>query len=161
MVKNGYRLENIIYQSTPGLHVTGCLFIPEGLEDRRPAILSVIGHTDISFREPGYQQLILNLVMKGFVVFAIDPVGQGERLQYYDTDFGRSLVGRATEEHSYVGKQCFISGSNLARYQIWDGMRAIDYLLTRDEVDSQRIGVTGISGGGTLTLHTSPPLMNA
>jgi dienelactone hydrolase len=68
---------------------------------------------------------------------------------YYDREKGKSIVGGPTKEHSYPGNQAFISGSSQARYMIWDGIRAIDYLLTRKEVDSARLGITGRSGGGT------------
>jgi cephalosporin-C deacetylase-like acetyl esterase len=153
--KDGYRVEKIVFESRPDFFVTGALFIPQNLQGKAPAILNVIGHTGIAFRASSYQRLILNLVLKGFIVFAMDPIGQGERLQYYDPGLGRSVVGRPTSEHSYVGKQCFISGSSAARYFTWDGIRAIDYMISRPEVDASRIGVTGISGGGTQTSYIS------
>ena len=146
-------VEKVVFESVPNFYVTGCLFLPAQRSGKAPAILNVIGHTDISFRAPSYQRLILNLVKQGFIVFAIDPVGQGERLQYYDPAQRRSLIGGATAEHSYFGKQCFIAGSSAARYFAWDGIRAIDYLVARPEVDAGRIGVTGISGGGTQTSY--------
>ena len=151
--KNGYRIEKIIYESMPNFYVTGCLFIPDGIVGKRPAILNVIGHTGIAFRGESYQILIHNLVKKGFIVFAFDPIGQGERIQYYDPDKKESLVGGSSAEHSYVNNQCFLSGSSLARYWTWDGIRATDYLLTRSEVDPKRIGITGLSGGGTQTSY--------
>ncbi len=151
--KDGFRIEKIIFESLPKFYVTGCLFIPDGISGKRPAILNVIGHTGIAFRGKGYQRLIHNLVKKGFIVFAIDPIGQGERLQYYDPEKKKSIIGGATSEHSYVGRQCFISGASLARYFTWDGIRAVDYLLTRPEVDPERIGITGLSGGGTQTSY--------
>lgn len=151
--KDGFRIEKIVFESLPKFYVTGCLFIPDGISGKRPAILNVIGHTGIAFRGKSYQILIHNLVKKGFIVFAIDPIGQGERLQYYDPEKKKSVIGRATSEHSYVGRQCFISGVSLARYFTWDGIRAVDYLLTRPEVDPERIGITGLSGGGTQTSY--------
>ncbi len=153
--KDGYRVEKVHFQSMPDFYVTGCLFIPDDLKGKTPAILNPIGHTGIAFRSPYYQQVILNLVNKGFIVFAFDPLGQGERLQYYDADEGKSTVGGSTAEHSYFGNQCFLNGISSARYFIWDGMRAIDYLLTREEVDPDRIAVTGLSGGGTQTAYIS------
>ncbi|HQG76304.1 MAG TPA: acetylxylan esterase [Bacteroidales bacterium] len=153
--KDGYRIEKLVYESMPGFYVTGCLFIPDGIRGKRPAILNVIGHTDISFRGAGYQTLILHLVQKGFIVFAIDPIGQGERLQYFDGEKNVPVIGAGTAEHSYFGNQCFIAGASPARYFIWDGIRGIDYLVSRKEVDPGRIGVTGLSGGGTLTAYIS------
>ncbi|MEX2600797.1 MAG: prolyl oligopeptidase family serine peptidase, partial [Balneolaceae bacterium] len=58
-----------------------------------------------------------------------------------------------TSEHSNPGAQAFIMGSSQARYMSWDGIRAVDYLVTRDEVDPSRIGITGMSGGGTQTAY--------
>ncbi len=153
--KDRFRIEKIVFESQPEFYVTGCLFIPQNLQGKAPTILNVIGHTGIAFRSASYQRLILNLVRKGFIVFAMDPIGQGERLQYYHPGLGKSLVGGPTAEHSYVGKQCFIAGSSTARHFTWDGIRAIDYLVSRPEVDASRIGVTGISGGGTQTSYIS------
>jgi cephalosporin-C deacetylase-like acetyl esterase len=133
----------------PGFYVTGCLFIPDSIKGKRPAILFVSGHTQESFRYKEYQIMILNLVKKGFIVFGIDPVSQGERIQHYDPEKNASVIGPTTREHEYLGNQTLISGVSLARYFIWDGIRGIDYLLTREEVDPANIGVTGQSGGGT------------
>lgn len=153
--KKDCRLEKIIFESRPNFFVTACLFIPEGLKGKSPAILNPIGHSDDGFRGQLYQTVILNLVKKGFIVLSYDPIGQGERVQYFDPEMGRSRIGWSTCEHSYIGSQCFLLGSSFARYRIWDGIRAIDYLMTRDEVDSDRIGANGISGGGTLTSYIS------
>ena len=145
--KDGYRVEKIVYESMPGFYVTGCLFIPDGIKEQAPAIVNVIGHNQESFRAELYQVLIYNLVKKGMIVFAIDPLGQGEHVQYFDPKNNFSSIGYSVIEHCYFGNQCFLSGSSSAKYFIWDGIRAIDYLLTRKEVDSERIGVTGFSGG--------------
>lgn len=151
--KDGYRVEKLIYESQPDYYVTACLFIPDNLNSKTPAILNPIGHSAESFRRPIYQDVIINLVKKGFIVLTYDPISQGERLQYFDPGKGISRIGGSTSEHSYVGAQCFIAGNSIARHMIWDGIRGIDYLLTRDEVDPDRIGLTGLSGGGTLTSY--------
>ena len=148
--RDGYRVEKLMYESQPGYYVTAALFIPENLQGRAPAILNPIGHSALSFRRDIYQHTIINLVNKGFIVLTYDQIGQGERLQYYDPATGKSRFG-STQEHSYPGAQCFISGYSPAKYFIWDGIRGIDVLLSRKEVDPDRLGLTGLSGGGTST----------
>ncbi|MHC4518125.1 MAG: alpha/beta hydrolase family protein [Planctomycetota bacterium] len=153
--KEGYRIEKIVFESMPQYYVTAALFVPNDLTKKRPAILNVIGHSTASFRREIYQVVILNLVKKGFIVLAMDPYGQGERIDYYDAEKGASIVGGSTAIHSYVGNQMFLTGVSPGRYFVWDGIRAVDYLLTREEVDPERIGVTGLSGGGTQTTYIS------
>lgn len=153
--KEYYRIEHIIFESQPGFYVTSSLFVPSGLKknSKTPAVIYCSGHSADGYRNAVYQHVILNLVKKGFMVFAFDPVGQGERLEYYDSRRGSSIVGGPTKEHSYAGTQAFITGSSQARYMIWDGIRAVDYLLSRKEIDPARIGITGRSGGGTLSAY--------
>lgn len=155
VTKQDYRVEKIVFESMPEYYVTAALFIPNHLTEKHPAILNVIGHSTASFRRDIYQVVILNLVKKGFIVLAMDPYGQGERIDYFDAEKGASTVGGSTAIHSYIGNQMFLTGVSLGRYFAWDGIRAIDYLLTRDEVDPERIGVTGLSGGGTQTSYIS------
>ncbi len=150
--KDYYRVEKIVFESQPSFYVTGDLFIPEG-RGRKPAILFTSGHYQEAFRNQNYQRVILNLVKKGFIVFAIDPLSQGERVQLYDDQKKESVIGPTTREHGYLGAQTLISGVSIARYFIWDGIRSIDYLLTRKEVDPARLGVTGHSGGGTQSAY--------
>ena len=151
--KEGYRIEKIIYEPVPGFYETGCLYIPDKINGKAPAILNVFGHDQASFREEYYQVIITNLVKKGMIVFAIDPLGQGEHVQYYDPKIKFSAIGYSVIEHSYFGNVCFIAGVSSAKHFIWDGIRAIDYLLTRKEVDPDNIGVTGFSGGGTVSAY--------
>lgn len=134
-----FHVEKFYLESRPGYYVTGALFVPNR-KGKMPAVIFCSGHIPNSFRE-NYQKLILNLAEKGFVVLAFDPIGQGERLQYENM--------KPTHEHSRAGSGSFLLGIPPANYFIWDGMRMVDYLLTRKEVDGNRIGITGQSGGGT------------
>ena len=147
--RDNFTVEKIIFESHPGFYVTAALFIPKKLTKPAPAVIYCSGHTELGFRSDVYQRVMINLVEKGFVVFAFDPIGQGERLQYVDTETGKSKIGGPTTEHSYAGIQTLLAGSSLSDYFIWDGVRAIDYLETRPEVDMKRLGITGRSGGGT------------
>lgn len=144
-----FTVEKMIYESQPGFFVTALLMIPSHIDEPAPAIIYTSGHTANGFRSEVYQHKMINLVKKGFIVLAYDPPGQGERIQYFDDKSGGSYIGGATTEHSYAGAPMFLTGSSLARYMIWDGIRAVDYLQSRSDVDPNRIGITGRSGGGT------------
>jgi dienelactone hydrolase len=149
----GVAAENILFESRPGFTVTGTFFKRAGSTGKLPVILYVCGHSDDGYRSAAYQQVILNLARKGFAVFAIDPIGQGERLQYFDPAQGKSSIGGPTAEHSFAGLQYLPLGRTLAMVRVWDAMRAIDYLVERPDVDPARIGVHGRSGGGTLSAY--------
>tara|TARA_R100001369_G_scaffold64735_5_gene91955 strand:- start:1593 stop:3776 length:2184 start_codon:yes stop_codon:yes gene_type:complete len=150
--KEGFSVEKLYFESMPGVKVTAAFFIPQGKKKNVPTIIYCSGHSDLAFRSDIYQHVILNLVKKGFAVFAFDPYGQGERLQYFDQNQGKSRFS-PTREHSYPGAQLFVNGESTGKYMIWDGIRAVDYLLSRKEVDPNRIGITGRSGGGTQSSH--------
>ena len=153
--RDGYRIDKIVYEAMPGYFVTGLLYVPAHIKGRVPAILNVIGHNQEAFRNPLYQVINHNLVRKGIIVLAIDPPGQGEHVQYFDPQINFSSIGYSVIEHCYFGNQCFLSGSSAVRYFVWEGIRAIDYLVSLQEVDPERIGVTGFSGGGTVTTYIS------
>ena len=146
-----YLIEKLHFQSRPNFYVTAALFLPKNILYPAPAILFCSGHAAEGFRSPTYQHMILNYVQKGFIVLAFDPIGQGERYQYFDQQ-GQPYLG-PTKEHSKAGNQVFITGLSPANYFVWDGIRALDYLMQRPEVDPERIGVTGRSGGGTQTAY--------
>jgi hypothetical protein len=150
---DGYSIEKILYEPVPGYYVTGAMYIPEGIEGKAPAVFYACGHSIGGFRADVYQYICINLVKKGFIVFTIDPMGQGERFEYWDPELDEPRFPIPDHEHSYAGAQCLISGYSTARYFIWDVIRGIDYLLTREEVDPERIGMTGRSGGGNLTAY--------
>ena len=90
--KAGFRVEKLVFESRPGFYVVGCVFIPDDIKGKAPAILNVIGHNQEAFRAELYQLVYLNLVKKGFIVLAIDPLGQGEAVQFYDPEIGFSRV---------------------------------------------------------------------
>lgn len=144
----GYVIEKVIFESLPAFYVTANLYRPIQ-PGRYPGILLQAGHTQEG--KPEGQRLATNLALKGFVVFAFDPVGQGEREQTYDRRVDRPLAGWSVPEHIQAGAQSILAGESVARYFIWDAKRALDYLAARPEVDSSRLGAVGCSGGGALT----------
>lgn len=148
--RQGYRIERLTFESRPRLFVTANLYVPSGT-GRRPAILGPLGHSTNGKAWPSYQRLFSNLARKGYVVLAYDPFGQGERIEYPGSRPGQSALGGGTSEHEYAGRRLILLGANFGLFRAWDGIRGIDYLLTRAEVDPDRIGCCGQSGGGTLT----------
>lgn len=145
----GYSVENLVYESAPGVPVTATIYRPAAAGGPRPAILFVCGHTPDGRANPEYQQVCASLVQTGLVVLAIDPFGQGERLGYLD-EHGHPQVPGGTAEHTYAGMPAWLLGQSIIRWFVHDARRAIDLLTSLPEVDAHRIGVTGNSGGGTL-----------
>jgi cephalosporin-C deacetylase-like acetyl esterase len=154
-LRDGYRIENVMFESRPDFWVTANLYIPTGGSGPFPGIISPCGHYPLARTHPAYQAAYLNLVKSGFSVLAYDPIGQGERRQYWEPRTGQADITDSTYEHSMPGQVLLLTGEDLTHYRVWDGMRAIDYLLTRPEVDGSKIGCMGHSGGGTLTMFIS------
>ncbi|MEW5975824.1 MAG: CocE/NonD family hydrolase [Acidobacteriota bacterium] len=139
-----YLIENVLFESRPGFPVSANLYRPKDQKKgKRPAVLCPIGHylsagkaaTDVQAR-------CIQLVRMGFVVLVYDAIGQGERM----------VAGNIHHEAGYA---LLPLGETIAGWMVWDSMRGIDYLLTLDDVDPDRIGVTGNSGGGLNTLFTA------
>ena len=151
MEREDVTVDKVYFESLPGYVVTGAFFRPSGASSKLPVLIYCSGHSDQGFRSDVYQHVILNYVKKGFAVFAFDPIGQGERKQYQQDAVHKGLG--PTQEHSYPGSLSFLMGRSPAYYFIWDGIRAIDYVCSRPEVDTTRIGITGRSGGGTQTAY--------
>jgi len=143
---DGFHIEKLIYESLPGVYVTALVFVPDDGNKTHPGILVPAGHSTNGKNH--YQVLCQRLVHHGYVVIAWDPVGQGERSQFWDAKAGKSRYNLICAEHAVMGNLAYLAGTNLARWEIWDGIRAVDYLLTRPDVDPQRINITGTSGGG-------------
>ena len=154
--RDGYRIENVMFQSRPDFWVTASLYIPANAKSPCPGVISPCGHYQLARMDPEYQCAYVNMVKAGLAVLAYDPIGQGERRQYWNPETDTTEVAAAPVfEHSMAGQLLLLMGEDLTGYRVWDGMRAIDYLETRPEVDRNKIGCAGHSGGGTLTLFIS------
>jgi hypothetical protein len=145
----GFHIEKLIYQGLPGFYVTALVYVPENGDKLHPAILVPAGHA--ANGKNHYQALCQRLVLRGYLVISWDPVGQGERSQFWDAKAKKSRYNLICGEHAVIGNLAYLVGTNLARWEIWDGVRAVDYLLTRSDVDGERISITGTSGGGFQT----------
>jgi dienelactone hydrolase len=147
--RDRYRIEKVIFESRPGFLVTGNLYVPKGRLPA-PGVIGTCGHTTTGKAGETYQSFAQGLARLGYVCFLIDPIGQGERLQYAGVE-ASPKIGPGTGEHLHGGNQQFLVGEFLGSWRAWDAIRALDYLLTRPEVDKKHIGLTGNSGGGTMT----------
>jgi hypothetical protein len=147
----GYRIEKVVFESLPHYYVTALVWIPEGKPGRLPAVLVPCGHSTNG--KILYQYICQRLAKRGYVAISWDPVGQGERSQFWDPASGKTRYNLVCGEHAVLGNLAYLAGANLARWEIWDGIRALDYLLTRPEVDPERISITGTSGGGFQAAH--------
>ncbi len=145
---DGYRVEKVIFESQPGHAVTAAMYVPDGAAPH-PGVLVPCGHSTEGKATDFYQRACILLAQNGLAALCYDPIGQGERSQLLD-DAGQPKYG-CTWEHTVLGVGAILLGTNTARYRIYDGMRALDYLTSRPDIDPERIGCTGNSGGGTLT----------
>ena len=148
--RDGYRVEKIIFESQPRHYVTATLYLPDA-KPPYPGVLVPCGHSANGKACDPYQRVCILLATNGLAAFCYDPIDQGERYQLLDAK-GKPRAG-GTTAHCLVGVGSTLVGRNTATYRIWDGMRAIDYLQSRKEIDGERIGCTGNSGGGTLTSY--------
>jgi dienelactone hydrolase len=145
-----YTIEKVVFESRPQFFVTANLYVPKGKKFPAPGIVGSCGHSANGKAAEAYQAFAQGLARMGYVVLIFDPIGQGERLQYGHQD--KSIrPGVGVGEHLYAGNQQFLVGESFATWRAWDGIRALDYLLSRPEVDPKHIGITGNSGGGTMT----------
>ena len=145
-----YRIENVIFESRPGMLVTANLYLPKNRKGPFPGVIGSCGHSANGKAGDAYQPFAQTLAKLGYACLIFDPIGQGERLQYVDEQL-KPKRGIGVAEHIHAGNQQFLVGEFFGAWRAWDGIRALDYLLTREEVDPKHIGITGNSGGGTMT----------
>lgn len=148
--RDAYNIEKIIFESRPEFYVTANLYVPKGRKFPLPGVVVACGHSGNGKAMENYQSAAQALARLGYVSLIYDPIGQGERLQYTDEKL-KPRRGTGVSEHLYAGNQQFLVGEFFGTWRAWDGIRALDYLLTRPEVDPKHVGITGNSGGGTLT----------
>jgi dienelactone hydrolase/pimeloyl-ACP methyl ester carboxylesterase len=148
--RDTYRIERVIFESRPEFPVTANLYVPKGRSFPLPGVVGSCGHSANGKAAEFYQSFAQALARMGYVTLIFDPIGQGERLQYVDLE-RKPRRGAGVAEHLYAGNQQLLVGEFFGAWRAWDGIRALDYLLTREEVDPKHVGITGNSGGGTMT----------
>ena len=141
--RDGYRVEKVLFQTRPGVWMTANAYVPDR-PGRLPAVVGVHGHWPKAKVDAVPQMRYIGLARLGFFVLALDALGAGER-----------AVGKALGEYhgEMVAATLWPVGLPLSGLQVYENMRAVDYLLTRPEVDGKRIGIMGASGGGNQTMY--------
>jgi dienelactone hydrolase len=159
----GCAIRALCFESRPGLSVTANLYLPRRGKPPYPAVVGLCGHAEVGKAHDLYQSFCQGLASKGFMVLIIDPISQGERIQFRAADLrrgagdtrgagARSLPGLC-QGHNLMGNQLVLLGDFFGSWRVWDAIRAVDYLVSRSDVDPGRLGVTGNSGGGTLSAY--------
>ena len=144
-----YTIEKVICESRPGHHVTSNLYLPSG-KGPFPAVLFFCGHEMTSKATASYQETAILFASNGFAAFVVDPISQGERVQFTDSAGMRILRG-STTEHTLLNAGANLTGSGVVAWELFDNIRSLDYLASRPEIDPDRIGCLGNSGGGAQT----------
>ena len=149
-----YRIEKVIFDSLPNHRITANFYLPQhaSSKSRVPGIAVSSGHSRTAKTADYNQRFGAMFAIHGMAALVFDPIGQGERSQILEDD-GEVAYGGTTTEHLLLGIGSTLVGKSTATYRVWDGMRAIDYLVSRPEIDAEKIGYTGCSGGGTLTSY--------
>ena len=146
--RDGYSIEKVMFESRPHHHVTANVFLPDPIRypGRRPGVIVPCGHSMNGKASLAYQRGAVKATKLGLVVMVYDPIDQGERRQCRGDEKMWNCIA-----HNNVGRRAELLGWSTASFRIWDGMRALDYLETRADVDAAHLGVMGHSGGGTMT----------
>jgi len=149
----GYTVEKVVYDSRPDFPVSASFYLPTNIQGKVPAVLGVCGHAATGKLEGAYQSFCQGLVKKGFAVLIYDPVSQGERHQLDAVPESKDTAKSCVQVHNMLGKELRLCDEFFGTWRVWDGIRGIDYLCSRPEIDTSRLGVTGNSGGGTTSSY--------
>lgn len=149
--KGSYLIDKVLIESLPGYYLSANFYYPKKLSQKVPGILCLCGHAVNGKAFKLYVAFCVEAVLNGFCVLIFDPVGQGERKMYSVKDSPIFAKHNPDDVHYLLGQQISLIGDNITQYMMWDNIRALDYLCSREEVDEKRIGITGNSGGGQMS----------
>lgn len=156
--RDAYSVEKVYFESFPGFFVTGNLYRPLGASGRHPGIVSPHGHWDHGRLEETANGSIparcVQLARMGMVVFAYDMIGYNDACQFSPLNADGSLRNaRFYDSHTALWRDPTneLWNLSLCGMQLWDSIRAVDFVASLPDVDAERIGATGASGGGSQT----------
>jgi dienelactone hydrolase/pimeloyl-ACP methyl ester carboxylesterase len=136
--KEGYRIENVLFDSFPGWQVNATVYVPLNGMPPFQTVVVPVGHSGKQFES--YQLPCQFFARAGYAAITFDPPGQA----------GEKQPGN---DHFVDGVRCYLVGETSSQYFVADALRCIDYLQTRHDVDTSRgVAMTGVSGGGTTTM---------
>jgi cephalosporin-C deacetylase-like acetyl esterase len=142
--KGTYTIEKIAFESLPKIYVTGNLYIPKQRQGRVPAIVYVCGHAYSPYGDKvQYQRHGISFAKNGYVAFILDSIQIAETFALHHGVHSQNMF------------DWYARGYTPAGVEVWNAMRAIDYLQSRPEVDADRIGMTGRSGGAAMSWFTA------
>jgi dienelactone hydrolase len=142
--RDGYAIERLTFQSRPGVRVTANLYRPDPIRGPYPGVVSVHGHWSWARMDPHVQPRCIGLARLGYVVLCLDAFGAGERA---------IEPGPGTYHGALEGASLWPVGTPLIGLQVYDNRRAVDYLISRPEVDAAKLAITGASGGGNQSFY--------
>ncbi len=146
--KEGYTIEKVRFESQPNFWVTATLYLPDETKYPKPwpGVLHSCGHNLNGKAAVRLQRGSALMALNGMAVLSFDPIDQGERIQ-----FTTPKPPLSVDAHNLLGIGSMALGRNTSWFEIWDGMRGIDYLQSRPDINPKMIGACGLSGGGTQT----------
>jgi dienelactone hydrolase len=133
-----YVVEKVHFQCLPGAYVIGNLYRPAKVTERLPAVLYLCGHSRGKVNAP-YQANPRWFGQHGYVALVLDPIQLGESQGFHHGTYREERWDWPSRGYTPAGAE------------VWNAMRALDYLETRPDVDAERMGVTGLSGGGVIS----------
>ena len=136
--RGDYVVEKVHFQSLPGAYVIGNLYRPAVIDKPLPAVLYLCGHSQGKVN-PSYQAHPRWFAQHGYVALVLDPIQLGESQGFHHGTYRGERWDWPSRGYTPAGTE------------VWNAMRALDYLETRDDVDADRMGVTGLSGGGVIS----------
>lgn len=146
-----YAVDSVRIESVPGVFITANFYYPTSSASPRPAVLFPCGHSPEGKASPMYVSFGVEAAKNGLCVLIYDPIGQGERrLRSGQPEEGWMSP---VDAHCFIDRQMSTVGEHLAPFMVAESVRALDYLLSRPEVDSNRVAVSGNSGGGMMSAY--------